>query len=84
VKGQERFLYRAVDSNGQTIDFLLTAKRDAGAAKRFFRRALANAGKLMPRVINVDKIATIRGSERSQAGGHFSATLSLAAGQILE
>ena len=55
VKGQERFLYRAVDSVGQTIDFLLTAKRDAAAAKRFFRRALAQTGNPMPRVINVDK-----------------------------
>jgi transposase, IS6 family len=55
VKGQERFLYRAVDSTGQTIDFLLTAKRDATAAKRFFRRALAHPGNPMPRVINVDK-----------------------------
>jgi len=55
VKGEERFLYRAVDSTGQTIDFLLTAKRDAAAAKRFFRRALANKGNRMPRVINVDK-----------------------------
>jgi transposase, IS6 family len=55
VKGQERFLYRAVDSTGQTIDFLLTAKRDAAAAKRFFQRALAHSGNLMPRVINVDK-----------------------------
>lgn len=55
VKGQERFLYRAVDSTGQTIDFLLTAKRDAAAAKRFFRRALAHSGNSMPRVINVDK-----------------------------
>ena len=55
VKGQERFLYRAVDSTGQTIDFLLAAKRDAPAAKRFFRRALAHSGNLMPRVINVDK-----------------------------
>ena len=55
VKGQERFLYRAVDSIGQTIDFLLTAKRDAAAAKRFFRRALAQTGNPMPRVINVDK-----------------------------
>src|SRR5450432_1148017 len=55
VKGQERFLYRAVDSSGQTIDFLLTGKRDAGAAKRFFRRALGQAGNPMPRVINVDK-----------------------------
>jgi IS6 family transposase len=55
VKGEDRFLYRAVDSTGQTIDFLLTAKRDAAAAKRFFRRALANPGNRMPRVINVDK-----------------------------
>ena len=55
VKGQERFLYRAVDSTGQTVDFLLTANRDAAAAKRFFRRALAHSGNPMPRVINVDK-----------------------------
>ena len=55
VKGEERFLYRAVDSTGQTIDFLLTAQRDAAAAKRCFRRALANPGNRMPRVINVDK-----------------------------
>ena len=55
VKGEERFLYRAVDSTGQTIDFLLTAKRDAAAAKRFFRRALANPENRMPRVIYVDK-----------------------------
>src|ERR1022692_3819431 len=55
VKGKERYLYRAVDSTGQTIDFLLTAKRDAAAAKRFFRRALAQTGNPMPRVINVDK-----------------------------
>ncbi len=55
VKGQERFLYRAVDSTGQTTDFLLTAKRDTAAAKRFFRRALAHSADLTPRVINVDK-----------------------------
>src|SRR6201990_3519044 len=55
VKGQEKYLYRAVDSTGQTIDFLLNAKRNAAAAKRFFRRALAQTGNLMPRVINVDK-----------------------------
>ena len=55
VKGEERFLYRAVDSTGQTINFLLTAQRDAIAAKRFFRRALANPENRMPRVINVDK-----------------------------
>jgi hypothetical protein len=49
VKGQERFLYRAVDSTGQTIDFLLTAKRDTAAAKRFFQRGMANPGNSIPR-----------------------------------
>jgi transposase-like protein len=44
-----------VDSTGQTIDFLLTAKRDAAAAKRFFRKALSSPGNPVPRVINVDK-----------------------------
>jgi transposase-like protein len=54
VKGRDRYLYRAVDSAGQTVDFLLTERRDAAAAKRFFRRALQNDNSL-PRVITVDK-----------------------------
>jgi transposase-like protein len=37
VKGKDRHLYRAVDSTGQTVDCLLTPKREAEAAKRFFR-----------------------------------------------
>ncbi len=40
VKGRWIYLYRAVDSHGQTIDFLLSAKRDAAAARRFSRKAL--------------------------------------------
>ena len=55
VKGKEKYLYRAVDSTGQTIEFLLTAKRDAAGAKRFFRKALRSPGNPVPRVINVDK-----------------------------
>jgi transposase, IS6 family len=55
VKGEDKYLYRAVDSTGQTIDFLLTAKRDATAAKRFFRKALSSPANPVPRVINVDK-----------------------------
>jgi transposase-like protein len=53
-KEEIAFLYRAVDSTGQTMDFLLTARRNAAAAKRFFPRALWNDNP-MPRVINVDK-----------------------------
>ena len=41
VKGQEKYLYPGVDSTGQTIDFLLTAKRDASAAKRFFQKVFS-------------------------------------------
>lgn len=55
VKGEDKYLYRAVDSTGQTVDFLLAAKRDAAAAKRFFHKALTATGNPIPRVINVDK-----------------------------
>jgi transposase, IS6 family len=41
VKGKWVYLYRAVDSSGATIDFLLSAKRDAAAAERFLAKALA-------------------------------------------
>jgi transposase-like protein len=55
VKGRWTYLYRAVDSRGQTIDFLLSAKRDAAAAKRFFRKALAQPHTVNARTITVDK-----------------------------
>jgi transposase-like protein len=57
VKGRWMYLYRAVDSRGETIDFLLSAKRDAEAAKRFFLRALARPNTVSPRTITVDKNA---------------------------
>jgi len=55
LKGRWTYLYRAVDSRGQTIDFLLSAKRDTAAAKRFFRKALAQPHTVNPRTITVDK-----------------------------
>jgi transposase, IS6 family len=55
IKGKWKYLYRAVDSTGQTIDFILSAKRDAKTAKRFFRKMLKAAPHSSPRVINVDK-----------------------------
>jgi putative transposase len=44
VKGVWKYLYRAVDKQGKTVDFLLTAKRDTTAAKRFFDKAIGTNG----------------------------------------
>src|SRR5213595_3062367 len=55
VAGRWTYLYRAVDSTGETIDFMLSPKRDALAAKHFLRLALTHAGQIRPRVINVDR-----------------------------
>jgi IS6 family transposase len=57
VKGRWCYLYRAIDSAGATIDFLLSALRDADAAKRLFRNALKNPSHRQPRVINTDLAA---------------------------
>jgi transposase-like protein len=57
VKGRWTYLYRAVDSRGQTIDFRLSARRDAAAAKRLLRKALNQPHTADPRTVNVDKNA---------------------------
>ncbi|GGE90654.1 IS6 family transposase [Massilia psychrophila] len=53
VKGIWKYLYRAVDKQGKTVDFLLTAKRDMAAAKRFFDKAMAAQG--APEKVAMDK-----------------------------
>jgi len=55
VKVEWKYLYRAVDSDGNTIDFMLSAKRDRKAAKRFLKKALDSKHNQIPRVITVDK-----------------------------
>jgi transposase, IS6 family len=57
VKGVWKYLYRAVDSAGNTLDFMLSAKRDGKAATRFFRKVLKAQHAQKPRVITVDKNA---------------------------
>jgi transposase, IS6 family len=57
IIGVWTYLYRAVDSAGNTLDFWLSATRDTEAAKRFFHIALTAAHTVTPRVINVDKNA---------------------------
>jgi transposase, IS6 family len=54
VAGKWTYLYRALDSEGNTIDFMLSPHRDRVAAKQFFQLALWRTGTLQPRVINVD------------------------------
>jgi putative transposase len=53
VKGIWKYLYRAVDKQGKTVGFLLTAKRDMAAAKRFFDKAMAANGD--PDKVTMDK-----------------------------
>ena len=53
VKGQWTYYYRAIDKQGQTIDFLLTATRDTKAALRFLRKAIGQNGK--PSLANIDQ-----------------------------
>ncbi len=53
VAGQWKYLYRAVDKFGDTVDFLLTAKRDQAAARRFLERAINLHD--VPHKITIDK-----------------------------
>ena len=53
VGGKDRYLYRAVDKYGDTIDFLLTKRRMKGSAQKFLNKAIGNNGN--PSVINIDK-----------------------------
>ena len=53
VKGAWKYLYRAVDKEGKTVDFLLTAKRDKAAAVRFFEKAMKASG--VPEKVTMDK-----------------------------
>ena len=58
VGKQCKYLYRAVDSTGNTIEFMLSAKRDVSAAKRFFKKMMRADHRKLPFTISVDKNAT--------------------------
>jgi transposase-like protein len=53
VNGVWNYLYRAVDKQGQTVDFLLTAKRDSAAARRFFEKVIRH--NTVPDKVTMDK-----------------------------
>ena len=52
VKGKWTYLYRAVDRDGQTLDFMLSERRNLGAARRFFRKTILSNG--IPNKVVVD------------------------------
>ena len=83
VAGGWKYYYRAVDKEGNTIDFLLTAKRDKRAALRFLRQAIRN--NCTPVKINIDKSAqtprrlrltTMKRAQTSKFGNANTSTLS--------
>ena len=63
VGGKDRYLYRAVDKFGNTVDFLLTKRRMKGSAQKFLNQAIGNNSK--PRVINIDKSGANKSGIRS-------------------
>jgi transposase-like protein len=71
VKGAWKYLYRAVNKDGATVDFLLTAKRDRNAALRFLRKAIGQNG--TPETITIDKsganAAAIEGDNTEREAG---------------
>src|SRR6266699_582094 len=71
VKGEWRSLYRAVDKQGQTIDFLLTEQRDEQAAKRFLTKAIRRHG--VPEKITIDGSAANKAAITSYNEEHGTA-----------
>ena len=69
IRGRWTYLYRAVDSAGRTVDFLLRAKRDVAAAKVFFRRAFKSQGRL-PRAVTLDGYQASHRAAREVLGEH--------------
>ena len=62
IRGRWRYLYRAIDKYGEAVDFLLSAKRDLDAAKRFFRKVLKDGPLLSPDRIGTDGATTFPGA----------------------
>ncbi|MBF7097845.1 IS6 family transposase [Alkalibacter mobilis] len=55
IKGKNAYLYRAVDSDGSTVDFYVSESRDKHAARKFFKKSVEAAHNQQPRVITTDK-----------------------------
>jgi len=68
IGGRQRYLWRAVDQDGEVVDVLLQERRDAAAARRFFRHVLAHLGGA-PRTIVTDKLGSYAVARRELLPG---------------
>jgi putative transposase len=64
VNGRRHYLWRAVDQDGNVLDILVQPRRDAKAAKRFFRSLLTKQCR-MPRVLVTDKLRSYQAAASS-------------------
>lgn len=84
VKGKWAYLYRAVDGQGQTVEFMLSARRDTLAAKRFLERALQSPHNGTPATVVVDKNPTYPAAMRIlRSEGHLDGMTRLCSGRWL-
>jgi len=63
IQGQQRYLWRAVDQDGDTLDLLVTKRRDKRAAKRFFRKVLKGQAEVPWKVVT-DKLKSYSAAHR--------------------
>jgi putative transposase len=63
IKGQQHYLWRAVDQDGNVLDILVQSRRNQAAAKKFFRRLLKGL-QYVPRVLITDKLASYGAAKR--------------------
>jgi putative transposase len=63
INGERRYLWRAVDQDGNVLDILVQSRRDKAAARRFFRRLLKKAG-AVPRVVITDRLRSYGAAHR--------------------
>jgi len=68
INGKTHYLWRAVDQNGNVLDILVTSRRDAKAATRFFRKLLKGL-EYVPRVLVTDKLASYTVNHPGVSGG---------------
>jgi transposase-like protein len=83
IRGEWRYLYRAVDRAGRTVDFRLSPKRDVAAAKAFFRKAIKSQQRF-PRTITLDGYAASHRAVRElKADGSLPANTKLRSSKYL-